>query len=253
MTKSTWFHRWKINKNAKIRLYCIPHAGAGTAALKALTAAAPAWLEVVAVRLPKRETRFLEEIPENIDQVVEELSAELKREVSSSDTPILVAGQCSGAVIAYETVVKIGNDLPQLQGLVVCSRPAPNIMVDIVNLDLDDNKFIEEVKKMGGVDPRIAAEPMLMELLVPALRGDFGLVKGYFRSPEAKLSIPVLAVRGSDDPTVPAEQLQSWQQFTTNTLTISEVSAGHFPFDEAPNELISVLESFVEVNLLNKA
>ncbi|MCL6443032.1 MAG: hypothetical protein K6T83_06190 [Alicyclobacillus sp.] len=253
MTQSTWFNRWKTTANAKIRLYCIPHAGAGTSAIKALTTAAPEWFDVVAVRLPGRETRFLEELPESIEQVAEELAAEIKQEAAESDVPFLLMGQCSGAVIAYETVAKLGSDLPQLQGLVVCSRPAPSIVVKEVNLDLDDNDLIEEVIKIGGFDPEIIVEPMLMELLAPVLRGDIALVKGYVRSPEVKLCVPVLAVRGVDDAMVPVEQLQGWQQFTTDTFTIGEVSAGHFLFDEVPTELLALVESFVEANANKKA
>lgn len=244
MAQSVWFKRWGTPDNVTMRVYCFPHAGAGAAAIKTLSSVAPDWLDVVAVQFPGRENRFLEDIPQTIGQITDDLVDAITEEAITSGTPFLLMGQCSGAVFAYETGLKL-DKVSQFRGLVVCSRPAPSIEIETFNLEIVDKEFIDKITAIGGVDPNIASEPALMELLVPALRRDFALVNGYSREPKQLLNQPILAVRGQDDETISIDQLQQWKNFTSNILTIVELQAGHFLFNEAPMQLLDGVESFV--------
>lgn len=161
--QSKWFNRWKDAKNSKLRIYCFLHAGAGTAALKDFAIASPNWIDVVAVRLPGRENRFLEDLPESIEEVAKEVAIEIKKECNSHNIPILLMGQCSGALLALETAINLDTDI-QLQGIVLCSRPSPDIELEEINLNVPDQIFIDEVIKIGGINPEILKEQMLLEI-----------------------------------------------------------------------------------------
>lgn len=55
---------------ARVRLLCVPYAGAGAGAYRSFPDMLPPWVETWAVRLPARETRLAEEPLTDIRAVV---------------------------------------------------------------------------------------------------------------------------------------------------------------------------------------
>lgn len=237
---SPWFHRLTRAENPQARIYAFPHAGAGAAAIKPLASVAPPSLDVVGIRLPGRETRIMEEGPADLSDIVSALKTAFLQESATTDVPFALMGQCSGAALAFEVAAALQEDAPFLSGVIICSRPAPSVLVEQLPSDwMSDSQFIEEIVKLGGVQEEIAAEPVLMELLTPIIRRDFSMTRGYRRQPEDGISLPLLAVRGTGDDLVPESALREWGQFTNHNFTMMSVSANHFPFSQAPGELMN--------------
>lgn len=241
---STWFERWSKSEKSQVRLYCFAHGGAGAAAIKSLGLAAPSSMEIIAVRLPGRETRFLDDFITDLPSMVNEIAMAIKNDHHDRDEPIYLLGQCSGAVLAYEVANLIQQELP-LQGVIVVSRPSLDQSVQIVDLSQDDESFIREVVQIGGVHPEVLAEPMLMELLIPMVRADFQLMDGYVHKPEPKLSNDLLVIRGINDPSITLEMIEGWKSYTTGNVQLKEISGGHFLLEEPSEELLQVLTQFI--------
>ena len=55
---NSWIAYSKQNLNASLRLFCFPYAGAGASVFAQWAKALPAEIEVHAVQLPGRETRW---------------------------------------------------------------------------------------------------------------------------------------------------------------------------------------------------
>ncbi|HZH03347.1 MAG TPA: thioesterase domain-containing protein, partial [Myxococcaceae bacterium] len=53
-----WFPFRRPRPNARVRLFCFPHAGGGASAYRQWADLVPEWVEICAVQLPGRETRF---------------------------------------------------------------------------------------------------------------------------------------------------------------------------------------------------
>lgn len=78
---AAWFHRPLPRPGARLRLVCLPCAGGGTAVFRGWPARLPADVELLAVRLPGRESRIRERPYRDGEPLTRELARLLTEEV----------------------------------------------------------------------------------------------------------------------------------------------------------------------------
>ena len=81
---------------AGIRLLCAPHAGGGASLFKAWADDVAPHIEIVAVQLPGRESRMLEDPVSDMPSIVEPLFDEVKQ---FDDKPMAFFGHSLGAKV----------------------------------------------------------------------------------------------------------------------------------------------------------
>src|SRR3974377_2013971 len=59
--RAKWLWLPEDRPQARVRLYCVPHAGAGASTFAKWATAAPSEIEIAAIQLPGRESRLDEE------------------------------------------------------------------------------------------------------------------------------------------------------------------------------------------------
>jgi medium-chain acyl-[acyl-carrier-protein] hydrolase len=96
---SSWAVRWRPEASGSTRLFCVPHSGGGAATYRRWADWLAPDIEVVAVRLPGRETRFREPPYRSAHDAVPELLTAVKPLL---DRPHAWFGHSMGALIAYE-------------------------------------------------------------------------------------------------------------------------------------------------------
>src|SRR5688572_2830339 len=79
---------------------CLGHAGAGASAFRSWQPAVPGWIEICAVELPGRETRFGQPFATEVAPLVDEVVTALG---SLPPLPVAVHGHSLGALLAFET------------------------------------------------------------------------------------------------------------------------------------------------------
>lgn len=228
----------------RIRIYCFSHAGGGPSVINSLLKFTPNNIEVIGIQLSGRENRFLEPLNNDLFSVIEEVSGSIDKESEEKAIPFFLLGQCSGAILAYETALKLEKN-KNLKGLIICSRPSPNYSIDEIDLKLNNDAFLQEIKKIGGFNAEILNEPAMVEFLLPTIRNDFSMVSGYTRSFEKKVNIPLLVLRGKQDKVVSNELISTWTKYTNSQTTITDINGGHFLFEESPKDLMSQVKIFV--------
>ena len=97
---SRWFHRPRPRPDARIRLVCVPYAGAGVAPFQGWADMLADDVEMVCVRLPGRENRLHERPRSDWPMLTEEFGAALVADVSP---PYVLFGHSMGGMLAYET------------------------------------------------------------------------------------------------------------------------------------------------------
>lgn len=244
MSSSNSLHRWRQDVDGKIKIYCFPHAGAGASITKNLALNAPSWIEIITIRLPGRETRFLEEPITNINEAVKIITGEIKEDCLRHESDFLLMGQCSGSILAYNIALQL-QDCSHFKGLIVCSRPSPNTDLDKLDLDVSDIEFRQQIENIGGIDKSIIAEPSLLELLLPSIKADFKMFNDYEFVLEEPLPIPILAVRGNNDASIDMELFGRWNEFTNDSAIIKDIDGGHFLFEHSWSHLLSCIEEFI--------
>ena len=101
-----WFVRISGGPDSEIRLLCFPHAGAGAATFNAWRAFLPPEIEVVAARLPGRESRIKEPAFTEFSTLVATL-VPLVGTAFDDEKPLLLFGHCVGALIGYGLAVAL--------------------------------------------------------------------------------------------------------------------------------------------------
>src|SRR5688572_103167 len=98
MADASMIVRPQPRPEAELRLLCFHHAGGGTAFFVPWAAALPAHIELVAIRLPGRESAFSRPRFTDLDKAVDAVCAAL---APLLDRPFALFGHSLGALIAY--------------------------------------------------------------------------------------------------------------------------------------------------------
>ncbi|MBB4730414.1 thioesterase II family protein [Xanthomonas arboricola] len=226
---------------SKPQLLCLPFAGAGASFFnewKLLTER----FEVVPVQLPGREKRFCEHLYTDVFEASAGLASELP-ELVDLKRDIVFFGHSLGAVLAYEltlALVRKGNH--RVIGLAVSGSPDPWTPRKERATGLDDEKFLARVSEFAGYTHSALEDPLMRELLLPALRADVEMHEKYKARTDTLLDIPVLMLRGDDDELISGEQLQGWARVTSADARAESLPGRHMYLTERPRELLGMLE-----------
>lgn len=241
-TASTWQVRWHPAPDARLRLFCLPHAGGGALPYRSWAAALAPDVEVVAIRLPGRESRFRERPYTRLGDVVTALLGQLG---SSLDRPYAVLGHSMGALIGYELAQasrRLGLRPPAR--LLVSGRPAPDLPDRQKPVhDAPTPRLVARLREMGGTPPEILADPAALDSLLPLLRADFAVAETYRYRGAPPLDCPVSVFGGADDPYARPADLEAWRRHTTAGCTVRVLTGGHFFLHEPDARLVPVIRA----------
>jgi pyochelin biosynthesis protein PchC len=186
----------------------------------------PPGVELVAVQYPGRGDRFAEQLVDDVAEMAGHVVAELLR-LPCSDQVLF--GHSLGALVAYETAMLLRDVGGEPRRLCASACLPPGRMKNRdVHLAPDD-EFWATLCALGGIDPRIAEDAELRELLTPTLRSDLRAHANYQLCPGTKpLSCPVSCYHGVGDPLVDETLLTEWAGVTSGEFTLRVRPGGHF-------------------------
>jgi medium-chain acyl-[acyl-carrier-protein] hydrolase len=167
---------------------------------------------------------------------------------------MVLLGQCSGALVAWELAHRF-RPAPSgpLRGVVVLSRVAPDRPVPVPDPELPDDEFLAAVTRMGGIPADLLGEPALLALLLPAVRADFALVRDYHTRPAGPLDVPVVVVAGTRDTWCTDSDLRGWLSSCTAGGRLARVRGGHFLLHESPAAIAAEIGHLIDPAALETA
>lgn len=210
---------WQRSPASQGRLFCFPHAGAGAAAFRSWQAVLPSGLDILASRLPGRESRHDEPMPGTMQEVVASLAAAVR---PCMELPFAFLGHCSGSLLAFELTRWLRRShLPQPRALFVVARGAPQATPRMPPIHhLSTEEFLEAVAAIGDMPEPVRTNRELMELLEPVLRADFRVFERYRLADEAPLDVPISVFGVADDPHISPDDLAAWHEHTTQPFIL---------------------------------
>jgi medium-chain acyl-[acyl-carrier-protein] hydrolase len=242
MTADTeWLIFNQARNRARLRLYCLPHAGGGAAAYAAWANLLPPDVELCRIQLPGRENRLREAPFVAIAPLVEELAAVLRPHL---DLPFALFGHSMGALIAFELARQLRRDCGVTSTqLFVSGRWAPHWpSPDPALAQLPDAEFIAALRaRYNNIPDIVANDPELLAIYVPLLRADITLLDTYVYTPDRALDCPIVALGGVDDERVPYAALVAWQEHSTQSVLVRQFPGGHFYLQTVRSALLTVL------------
>jgi surfactin synthase thioesterase subunit len=187
---------------------------------------------------PERENRADDPPYPDWTSAVEEAVVALMR---LGPVPVTLFGHSLGALLAFETARALAAMGRPVTRLVVAGRAWPGLSGGAGHPNASDDDLLAALAGQYGPLPRSMTDPDVCDAVLPALRSDLTLLDGYRFEAAEPLAIPVVAVRGLDDPSVDEAGIAAWQAATRLPLRIEELAGGHYALAQQRDCLIELI------------
>jgi len=190
---------------------------------------------------PGREHRMNESFANCIEDLAKELIDNIYSANLNLKNTVLV-GHSMGAQVAYEAckILEVKNTPPA--GIVISACHAPHLQGHRLLSHLDDNSFIQQLVKIGGISEELLRDSVFLKIFLPMLRADFQTTESYchpISSTKQKLSTPALLIYGSKDQEASKEEVASWSEWLYKSSEPVEMSGEHFYITQQPQIFIN--------------
>jgi medium-chain acyl-[acyl-carrier-protein] hydrolase len=225
--ESRWASCLRRHPAADLRLMCLPYAGGGAGIYRAWAEQFSQTIEVWPLHLPGRERRITEEPIPSISELVAAIAEGIRPLLQGK---FAFFGHSMGGLLSFELARYLRRQgLPGPQCVVISGLKAPHIPNRRKpTAHLPDADLIEELHKLNGTPPEVLVHPELIELLLPVVRADFQAIETYSFVDDAPLSCPMFVYGGLSDPEASREDLEEWEQHTSNAFSLRLFPGDHF-------------------------
>jgi len=229
---------------ATCRIICFPWSGGGTSVYSRWGRCLPDFVEIVAIRLKGRESRYMENVFKTKEEIVDEVVKGIIRRNWFGLGQVAFFGHSLGAILACETAFYLKKEHNfDLAHLFVSGASAPNSpqFQEYLKTRNYSSWSDEDLKKwlvgQGGTPKAVLEDEEFFKIHSKALRADLNIVENYkfeHNLTKLKLSCPITCLDGDKD--VPHDQ-DSFSLLTTSKQFDKLVfPGGHFYLFEDANK-----------------
>ena len=245
-------NRWLVmvgpRASARLRLFCFPFAGGGSAVYRSWADSIDPTIEVVAVEPPGRLGRIGEPPIADMNKLVKQLVAEMGHLL---DRPFAFFGHCLGGLTLYETARRlIHTTMLRPEHLFVSGARPPDqitdqgkfeqrVMRDLIKLaqfrvDVptyaqSDDVFSELIRHFDiQATEEMLGDAELRRLMLPVIRAEFQMANNYQFRREPPWEIPITCFAAKGDPYVSRRHVLGWGRFTNSRLQVHIRDGAHF-------------------------
>jgi acyl transferase domain-containing protein/surfactin synthase thioesterase subunit/acyl carrier protein len=232
----------------RLRLFCFPFAGGGSAIYRNWARALDPGIEVIAIEPPGRLGRIGETPVCDMDEFVDRLAAEMQGVL---DRPFAFFGHCLGALTMYETARRLIHSTEFRPTHLFASGARPpdrladhssfeeRLTEDLMNLAQfrlslpaylqPDDVFAQIIRHFNiRASEQLLNDPQLRELMLPVIRAEFQMAVNYRFPDEQPWDIPITCFAARGDPYVSRRHALGWGRFTNSRLQVYIRDGAHF-------------------------
>jgi len=200
-------------------------------------------IELEPIELAGRGNRYSESFYGSFDSAVEDIYTTVKNKLDGEDYAIW--GHSMGSLLAFELAYKL-KDMRYKEPVHIffSGRFPPHIYKDEEQTlhKLPDEKFMDEIFRLGGTPKGIIESRELQNIFIPILRADYKMVHGYRYHPkEKKLDCSISVLNGKEDAEIIPADISQWNIYTGKECRFYQFDGGHFYINESESDLIEVI------------
>lgn len=229
------------------RLFCFPFAGGGASAYWPWIAELKPEIEILALQLPGRESRWGEPAYSQMAPLICRLADDLEPLLVP---PFALFGHSMGALIAFELARELKRrGKPSPERLIVSAARAPQIPDPDKPLHgRTDSELLSELRRLHGIPRELLDHAELLQVLLPTLRVDLKLCETYVYSSEPPLGCSISAFGGDRDSKVALDFLDAWRYHTEKDFRLKIFPGDHFYLKPARKELLDAVRRDLKEN-----
>jgi acyl transferase domain-containing protein/surfactin synthase thioesterase subunit len=232
----------------RVRLFCFPFAGGGSAVYRSWAQFLDPRIEVVAIEPPGRLGRINETPIADMNEFVAQLLSEMGELL---DRPFVFFGHCLGALTMYETARRLIHTTKLRPDHLFASGARPpdritdqgrfeeRVMHDLLRLAefrislpayaQPDDVFAELIRHFNiQATEQLLSNPKLRRLMLPVVRAEFQMASNYQFVREPPWDIPITCFAAKGDPYVSRHHALGWGRFTNSRLQVHIREGAHF-------------------------
>jgi surfactin synthase thioesterase subunit len=229
-------------------LFCFPHAGGNAVAYREWSELVPKGIGVSGVNPPRTASE-----PTRLHRELEGWAGKIAAEISDTVTEsFALFGHSMGAIVAFETARKLTCLGRPPTILYVAGAPPPHLPRKERMAELVDADLLVKLRAFKGMPLYLFEDAATMALILPLIRADLRAYEAFEFVRGEPLSCPILAMGGLEDREVSPEELQEWEQHTTNGFSLSMIKGGHFFPQTARLETIERVAISLQLRLADR-
>ncbi len=244
-----WFLCPEPNPKAKMRIFCLHYAGGGASMYHSWKKAFSDDVELWAIQLPGRESRYSEPRIQSLSDLVKMIVDVLQPLV---DKPFAIFGYSMGALLAFEITRELrSRGEPQPVHLFLASATAPHLPKVYPPLaQLPEDELIDQVRYYFQPPEEIWQNAELLELILPILRDDLSVIESHQHVEQKRLDCSIDVYIGLNDRSAPVNDAQAWSEYSNTTFQLTGFQGGHFFWETESTKLMEKVH--LRLNELNR-
>jgi len=181
--------------------------------------------DFIPLELPGRGRRAGEPLLRDFDLAANDLLEQV-RSMLRTEPPFLIYGHSMGAVLGFRLAGVLEKAGYRPVCLIVSGNCGPGIDRDPPVHLLEEEEFIQELHRLGGMPAEVLADADIMDFYLPILRADFEIAeRSNFGQPDV-LNVPIHALMGMEEEQ--AAMITNWGKFTRAAFSYLLLEGGHF-------------------------
>ncbi|MEV0569506.1 alpha/beta fold hydrolase [Dactylosporangium sp. NPDC050588] len=234
-----WIRRFHQSPEARIRLFCLPHAGGSASYYFPMSRELTPTVEVLAVQYPGRQDRRFEAGVDDLHKLADLVFEAIR---GLTDRPVAFFGHSMGAALAFEVTLRLEAKLGiSPRHIIVSGRRAPSTFrLEQVHLR-DDNGIVAELRDLSGTTDDMLGDAEILHMILPAIRTDYRAIETYRGRPDDVVRAPITVLTGDTDPRVSLAEAHQWRSHTTGPSEVLVFSGGHFYLNDCRNDVNGIV------------
>lgn len=229
----------------KIKLFCLPHAGASAMSYIKWKKYLHPSIELFPIELAGRGKRLQEPLYSNYHDMIDDLYEIIKYEII--DTDYAFFGHSFGTLIICDLVNRIIQNKKKEPIKLFLSGKCPPHVKDGTNIHvLEDDDFINEVYKLGGIDDYLINNKEILKIFIPVLKEDYRLIETYNYKYSGIWNTDLVIINGNIDASLDKDKLREWERYTSLSCEFFYFDGGHFYINDYFQDIAKIINSKLE-------